>query len=148
MTEKREDGRQSGTRNNGLKDIDKDLLEEVSDKCDVEVCERFLAEGADVNAEDEDGCTPLLWAVLSGDHNSVEMFIAKGADVNCMNDEQETPLHWAATAGNLPIAELLISKGAQVNVKDKFGITPLRSASLNEDQQMIELLRRFGGTEE
>ena len=131
-----------------MKDIDKKLIEEVADGCDVQLCERFLAEGADVNVRDEDGCTPLLWAVLSGDLSSVEMFIANGAEVNSRNNDGETPLHWAATTGNLPIAKLLISKGADVNARDEFGITPLRSSLLNEDQQMIDFLRQSGGAEE
>ena len=50
-----------------------------------------LAAGADVNAKDEDGRTPLLNA-LSGPKEIIELLIAKGADVNAQDDVGFTPL--------------------------------------------------------
>jgi len=126
---------------------DMNLLEEAAGGCELEACEKFLEEGADVNARDEDGSTPLLWAVLSGSQEVVELLIARGADINGKNNEGESPLHWAAISGNIKIAEVLLAKGAQVNVKDIFGVTPMRSAILNEDKDLIELFRRHGGSE-
>ena len=48
----------------------------------MEVVELLIANGANVNAKDKDGGTPLLHATLSGHREIVELLISKGADVN------------------------------------------------------------------
>ncbi|HUT52061.1 MAG TPA: ankyrin repeat domain-containing protein [bacterium] len=125
--------------------LDINLLKETSADCDVRQCLDLLDRGADVNAADEDGCTPLIWAALSGKRETVELLIARGGDVNCKDSDGQTPLHIAATTGDVAMARLLIEKGADVNARDYFGITPLRSAALNEDSAMVDLLSSKGG---
>ena len=137
----------SGPRKMGSAELDQQLLAEVSNSCDPALCRQFLVWGADVNVRDEDGCTPLLWAVLAGSRPTVELLLEHGAPVNDSNHDQETPLHWAATIGHVEIAVLLLKRGANVNARDAFDVTPLRSATLNEDEEMIELLKRYGAAE-
>lgn len=139
-------GDNKGPDESGLTDLDRRLLSQASESCSYEDCAELLDQGADANARDEEGSTPLLWAVLSGRREVVELMVAGGADVNCPNLEGETPLHWAATTGNTAVAEYLLSRGAEVNVRDMFGVTPMRSALLNEDRDMIRLLKSHGGT--
>ena len=131
-----------GTGSAALSIYDIDLLEETANECDADTCIELLDAGANVNASDEDGCTPLIWAVLAGSEESVKLLIGRGADVNCKNNEGETPLHIAAMSGAAPIAKILLDHGADVDAEDDFGITPLRSAELNEDRQMVELLKQ------
>lgn len=138
---------ETGSKDEVTSELDSKLLSEVAENCDLDECLRLLSEGADVNARDADGCTPLLWAVLSGNMEVASLLIEKGADINSSNNDGETALHWASTTGNTEIAEMLISKGAEVNCKDTFGITPLRSASLNQDKDMIKILKKHGGSE-
>jgi hypothetical protein len=57
----------------------------------IAAVKQHLAAGADVNAKDEDGRTPLLNA-LSGPKEIIELLIAKGADVNAQDDVGFTPL--------------------------------------------------------
>ena len=51
----------------------------------------LIKKGADVNAADNDGETPLFIAVYR-DKDIVELLIGKGADVNASNKYGETPL--------------------------------------------------------
>jgi ankyrin repeat protein len=103
----------------------------------IEAVKQHLAAGADVNAKDEDGYTP-LYAVAGGGHKEIAvLLIANGADVNAKNKYGETPLHYAATK---EIAELLIAKGADVNAKDEVESTPLHTAALNGHKEVTELL--------
>ena len=51
-----------------------------------------LDKGADVNAKNESGVTPLLWAAWKGHKEVAELLIANGADVNAKNEDGETPL--------------------------------------------------------
>jgi ankyrin repeat protein len=139
-------GDNKGPDESGLTDLDRRLLSRASESCSYEDCAKLLDQGADVNARDEEGSTPLLWAVLSGRREVVELMVAGGADVNRPNLEGETPLHWASTTGNTVVAEYLLARGAEVNVRDMFGVTPMRSALLNEDRDMIRILKSHGGT--
>lgn len=128
--------------------LDLSLLHEASGDCNCAECERLLRQGAEVNACDEEGCTPLLWAVFAGEKDVVELLLARGADIHGANHDGETPLHWAVMLRDRALAALLLARGANVNAKDIFGLTPLRSATLNEDQEMMALLRRYGAKEE
>ena len=101
-----------------------------------------MAAGADVNAKDENGWTPLHHAATWDSKEIVELLIAKGADVNAKNDDESTPLHYAETK---EVAELLIAKGADVNAKDEDGETPLYYAIARQNPKTADLLRKHGG---
>ena len=106
----------------------------------IEAVKQHLAAGAEVNAKDEDGYTP-LYAVAGGGHKEIAvLLIAEGADVNAKDDSGWTPLHSAAIGGQKEIAELLIAKGADVNAKDEVESTPLHTAALNGHKEVVELL--------
>ena len=58
--------------------------------------------GADVNAKNNDGCTPLYDTVVCWEETKrrvdfARFLIAKGAEVRVRNKFGETPLHFAAT---------------------------------------------------
>ena len=53
----------------------------------------LLEKGADVNAKDNDGETPLHWASENGHEAIVSLLLEKGADVNAKDNDGETPLH-------------------------------------------------------
>jgi ankyrin repeat protein len=101
-----------------------------------------LAGGADVNAKNVDGWTPLHEAAFGGRKEIVELLISNGADVNAKHDGfGTTPLHRAAYRGHKEIVELLIGKGADVNAKNANGETPIDWAK----GETADLLRKHGG---
>ena len=92
----------------------------------IEAVKKHLAAGADVNAKNEDGGTPLLRAAWGGHKEIAELLIANGADVNVKSGRTATtPLHLAAYKGHKEVVELVIAKGADVNAKGDAGDTPL-----------------------
>ena len=96
----------------------------------IEAVKQHLADGADVNAKNDFGSTPLIAAALEGHKEIVELLIAKGADVDAMNEAEVTSLHYAALEGHKEISKLLLAKGADVNAKDnRGGATPLDYAN-------------------
>ena len=107
----------------------KDTLKKTIEMGKLDLIKLLISKGADVNAKEKYGNTPLHIAATAGGVGIAELLISKGAKVNARDDIGETPLHIAATAGGVGIAELLISKGAKVNARDDIGETPLHIAA-------------------
>jgi len=85
----------------------------------TEVIELLIKKGADVNAKNRDGATPLHAAAFLGRTEAAELLIQKGADVNAKNNNGETPLDattadWETTKS---IASILQVKLEQEKVK-------------------------------
>ena len=68
----------------------------------IEAVKKHLAAGADVNAKDENGETPLH---LAATKETAELLIAEGADVNAKDKDGVTPLDYAK--GKKETADLL-----------------------------------------
>ncbi len=104
------------------------------------VAQRLIKEGADVNAKDRFGLTPLHTAVRASRKDVVEVLIAHGADVDARSDHGQTPLFWAVTQKNRQMAEWLIAHGAEIGAKDSYGMTPLHGAAYAGRAELVDLL--------
>ena len=80
---------------------------------DVEKVKTLLANGADVNAKDKAGDTPLHLAAYSNAKEAAELLLAKGADVNAKEKNGTTPLALALQRDRTAIADLLRAHGAK-----------------------------------
>jgi hypothetical protein len=72
-----------------------------------EVAELLLAKGADVNAKNNDGFTPLHSAAAQGHKDVAELLLAKGADANAKDKDGYIPLYWAAQMQHDELVTLL-----------------------------------------
>jgi hypothetical protein len=93
------------------------------------VVAQLLEAGADVQARDSRGSTPLHRAAYGSAHpdRNVEMIkslIHCRAAVDARDAAERTPLHVAADNGNLRAAQALIGYGADQWAKDRDGRTP------------------------
>ncbi|NCG57103.1 MAG: hypothetical protein GWP35_09400 [Proteobacteria bacterium] len=80
-----------------------------------EIVPLLLEKGAEVNARDTDGFTPLMWAARSSTPEIVQLLLEKGADVNARTTGGFTPLMVAAgnsKGKSAEIKQLLIDAGA------------------------------------
>lgn len=103
------------------------------------VIKMLLDKGAEVNARNRRGSTPLLWAIH--DLAKVRMLVEAGAEVNSKQSEGRTPLYQAASLGNgLATVRFLLDKGADPNVATMIGLTPLMAAANRGDSELIRLL--------
>jgi len=115
-------------------------LRQAAKDGDLERLKKLIAEGADVNATDEKGWTPLHLASYRGHADVVKLLIDHDASVNVQNEEGRTPLHYAGRRDHRGIAELLLAKGANVNAKDINGDTPLHITVEAGYKRVAELL--------
>ena len=119
---------------------------------DLDMLRRLIEDGADVNAKDDYGQTPLHCAVVIGHKDIVEFLLAKGAHVDAGDNAGRTPLHYAVgagknrtpKAGHTDVVLLLLDKGDKINTKDKWGWTPLHYAVCMANKAMVELLVNRG----
>jgi ankyrin repeat protein len=82
-------------------------------KGSIEEVKQHLAAGAEVNAKDGDGWTPLYGAAWWGHKEVAELLIAKGADVNVKERVGKTPLDAANERNHPEIADLLRKHGGK-----------------------------------
>ncbi|KAJ5160851.1 Pfs NACHT and Ankyrin domain protein [Penicillium canariense] len=101
---------------------------------------------ADINAKDNDGQTPLLYAAASGHEAMVKLLLARdGADVNAKDSSGRTPLIWAAANGREAVAKLLLDTGkADIDAKDNDDQTPLIWAAAIGREAVAKLLLDTG----
>jgi truncated hemoglobin YjbI len=123
------------------------LLHEASGEGDSEAVEFLLKLGADANATDGGGHTPLYSVAnecsVAGGAAVVRALVQSGADVNARGGVKRcTPLHMAARRGNVEIAEALLDCGAEIEARDRVGDTPLRRAVNCKKPAVAALLLR------
>ncbi|MCC6050435.1 MAG: ankyrin repeat domain-containing protein, partial [Thermofilum sp.] len=97
--------------------------------------------GADPNARNFCGRTPLHYAALSGHPELAKLLLERGADPNARDDLGETPLHEAVREeAPLELVELLLARGADPNARDRRGRTPLHYAAERGRADVARLL--------
>ena len=90
----------------------------------------LLKQGADVNAAQGDGMTPLHWAVSHGDLELTKMLLVAGANVRATTRiNGYTPLFLAARDGNGEVVAALLAAGADAKAASTTGSTPLMLAA-------------------
>ncbi|GKT91873.1 ankyrin repeat protein [Colletotrichum tofieldiae] len=104
----------------------------------------LIEKGADIEAKDEDGQTPLFHACRFRNDAVARLLIEKGADIEVKDKNGRTPLANACLFRKDAVARLLIEKGADIEVKDKNGRTPLANVCLSRYDAVARLLVEKG----
>ncbi|AGF78238.1 ankyrin repeat-containing protein [Desulfocapsa sulfexigens DSM 10523] len=105
----------------------------------------LLNNGANINAQNNKGDSPLFDATASGSLAVMEYLITKGADVNLTNNKGQTPVIIAVSRKKIEKVRTLIKSGiADLNKKDLRGQSPLRLSMENKDVMCGTLLVSHG----
>lgn len=105
-----------------------------------EVAEILLERGAGVK-KDENGRTPLHYAVSRLGPSVIKLLIKGGSDLDAKDVYGETPLHIAILNGTPEVAKLLIQAGSDPNAKMmESNSTPLHCAVSRNMLEIVDLL--------
>ena len=91
-------------------------LLQATEAGDIVQMEALLAKGAEVNARNAHGWTPLHVAAAGGDPAVIALLLQHGADVHAQSHIGTTPLDNATTrGGRKAVIDLLLAHGAKRN---------------------------------
>ena len=107
---------------------------------DHERATRLIEAGANVNAANDLGVTPLWAASENGSVVMVRRLLAAGADPNLTLLAGESPLMVAARSGSREVVEGLLSHGADVDARGPRGQTALMWAAAQHHADVVEAL--------
>lgn len=120
------------------------FLHKTAERGNLESVRTLLAEGADINARDDRGRTPLHAAAREGHCEVARWLLDNGADIQARDEDGETPLHVAVMGWSPETVQLLVEKGADVNARGCGGRSPLLEAVLNGRADMTQTLVEAG----
>jgi ankyrin repeat protein len=102
----------------------------------IEVMEWLIANGIDINSQDENGQTPFHYAVTT--HNSktniVKWLLAHGAHSNSQDNKGRTPFYYAVTKGCPQIVKLLLCTGNTKHLNNDTMAAIAKKAKCNLDK--------------
>ena len=125
-----------------MRDVGAELIDAASWGNSTAKVEALIDEGADPNARDTSGLTPLLVAALNGRTKNVRVLVASGADVEAEGASMR-PLAAAASRGWAETVQALIDAGADLEGGSIFG-TPLVAAAGRGHEEAVKVLMKAG----
>lgn len=122
---------------------DSDLADAIQHGRRLEALE-LIDTGADVNATQDDGTTPLHWAVYKIDVPLVEALLARGANAAAVNRYGASPLSEAAKVSQAELVGMLLDAGADAGAPNRDGETALMLAARTGSVEVARLLVEHG----
>ena len=115
------------------------LMIAINHRFDIEIIEKLIDYGSNINIKNHKNMTPLLLAITSTNHDLVELLLIKGADPNL-----ENPLTLAMYKQYFDITELLINNGADIYKPILFKILFMKWTNKDDKSYIFELMLNCG----
>lgn len=113
-------------------------------KGDQEDVALWIANGENVNSQNDAGWTPLHYAAVRNQAGCAELLLKNGALVDVRTKSGQTALHLCAQRNFMEVAGVLLENGASLAAQEKDGWTPLHYAATHNHIDMVKLLIKKG----
>lgn len=125
---------------NGATALHEAMLDDsYSSKYKIEDLVKF---GADINARDHAGQTPLHYAAARGNKNDgLKSLLEKSVSINAADKQGATPLHLAAARGDQDVVKHLLQNGANATILTKEGKSVGDYAEAHGHEYLAQVLR-------
>ena len=121
-------------------DLETKLFEAADSGAETQVID-LVKRGAEINARNQKGTTPLMMAAANGHLEIVKALASLGGQVNARNNNGATALMVAAFGGHLEVVKLLLSLGSELNARTGGGVTALSAATEGGHRDVVALLK-------
>lgn len=99
---------------------------------------------SEINCIDSMGRTPLSWAAIRSDAESVKTLLKFGANAEVSNRGGVTPTHSSASCNDPAVLKALVDSGVNIAIQDRSGLTPLHWAATYGSVEHLKILRDAG----
>ena len=103
------------------------------------IVQGILRKGADVDARDSSGQTPLHKAVIKKHFWMANELILAGADVEAKDATRRTALHYAVKGKSVELVDMLLDYGANPDVQDQGLDSPRREAARTNLTKIVDM---------
>lgn len=121
-----------------------DIIHRAAKKGDSRLINLLLRRGANTEAFNHTGCTPLHVAAQLDRVKILQLLLDKGANIEAADQKGMMPLHYAARDGHVKIVQILLEKGASWDAENEEIQTPLHFAAFYGSVKIAQMLLERG----
>jgi uncharacterized protein len=127
------------TRQEDVQTMNNNLIS-AAERGDTAGMRQLLQDGANIDARDQRGRTPVMAATHGNRVDTVAALIQAGADINIRDNQLDNPFLYAGAEGLLDILKLTIAAKADTKLTNRFGGTALIPAAERGHVAVVEEL--------